>query len=64
MAMSGSKFENETPFLSLAAIVGTGDGWDGTNFNIRDRIVSAVEMPGNRLVSIVFPEQQFPSTAI
>ena len=60
MLMSGSKFENETPFLSLATIIGTGDG---TNFNISDRMVSAVEMPGDRFVTII-PEQQFPSTAI
>ena len=55
MGMSSSKFENETPFLSLAAITATGDGWHGTNFNIRKKMVSAVEMPGDRLVNIVVP---------
>ena len=55
MGMSCSKFENETPFLSLAAIIATGDGWGVTNFSIRNRMFSAIEMPGDRLVNIVVP---------
>ena len=53
--MSSSKLENDTPFLSLAAIIATRDGWDGTDFHIRNRMVCAVEMSGYRLVNIVVP---------
>ena len=55
MGMSYSKFENETPFLSLAAIIATRAGWDGTDLHIRNRMVSAVEMLGDRFVNIFVP---------
>ena len=55
MGMSSSKFENETPFLSLTGIIATGDEWDGTNFNmialtILFRILSV--LPFQKVVNI------------
>ena len=47
MGINGTKLRNETPFFFLAAIVATGDGWDCTNFHIRIRMISAIELSGN-----------------
>ena len=65
MGMSSSNLENETPFLSLAAIIDTRDGWDGVDFHIRNRMVRAVEMPGDKLVNMLGkPERRRPVSPI
>ena len=37
--MNGSIFKNETLFVSFTAIITTRNGWNGTNFNVRNRVV-------------------------
>ena len=49
----GSKFGNETHFLSFAGIVATRDGTEVSNFHVRNAMTTRIEMYGNRLVSIV-----------
>ena len=49
----GSKFGNETHFLSLAAIVATRKGTEGSNFHVRNAITTRIKISGNSLVSIV-----------
>ena len=47
LGMNGSNFRNETLFVSFAAIITTRKGWNGTNFNARNRVVSSVKMSCN-----------------
>ena len=53
MGVYGSKFGNETHFLSFAAIVATRTGTEGSNFHVWNAMTTRIEMSGNRLVSIV-----------
>ena len=53
MGEYGSKFGNETHFLSFAAIVATRNGTEGSNFHVRNAMTARIKMSGNRLVSIV-----------
>ena len=55
MGMNGSKFENETLFLSFTAFVTAGDEGNGTNFHVRNRMVGAIEMSGDWFVNIIIP---------
>ena len=51
--MYGSKFGNETHFLSFAAIVATRNGTEASNFHVRNAMTARIKMSGNGLVSIV-----------
>ncbi len=49
----GSKFGNETHFLSFVAFVATRNGTEDSNFHVRNAMTTRIKMSGNRLVSIV-----------
>ncbi len=40
----GSKFGNETHFLSFAAIVATRNGTEGSNFHVRNAMTARIQM--------------------
>ena len=46
---------NDTLFVSFTAIITARNGWDGTNFDIGNRMVGSIKMSRNRLVKIIVP---------
>ena len=51
--MERTNFKNETLFLSFTAMITSGNGRNGTNFHIRNRMVNTIEMSRDGLIDIV-----------
>ena len=62
--MNGSNFKNETLFVSFTAIITTRNEWNGTNFDVGNRVVSSINMSRNRLVKSVQKPSSFSRSIV